>query len=1565
MPNGHDGDQVYQTVMFTDIENSVSLTGTLGQKGWAEILARHGQLFREALGETAAAAIENTGDGLMARFEGVTEAVAVGLRFQWLLRREKWQMKHPLKVRVGIHRGEMLLVPAPEREMPKAVGVAVSLTARVMGMADGGQVLLTREVFDEARQSLTAVPGVPAKEQGKLGWEAHGAYFLKGVEGAQEVFEVGERGYAPFRRPRDGVNTERSKSDEEKTTLGWRPAAEMEVPKRPGWRLVRKLGQGGFGEVWLAEHREEKEQRVFKFCFDVVKLRSFQRESKLVEFIRKSLGPREDIAKLYDIQLESAPYFLESAYCNGGTLDEWLARKMQEGEVPQAQRLAIMAKVARALAAAHSVGIIHKDVKPSNIFIEEFADGRVQPKLADFGIGELAKRAGMDGPGAGTTGIWEWTLEQMHSGTQMYCPPEYRGATQASVLGDIYSFGVVLYQVVIADFERLLVGDGWRRDVPDGLLAEDIAACVDVDPKRRLSSAALVAERLETLEQRRAELVKIETAAREKRELEAKIEAQRKKTRLAVITISVAAVLIAALGGLAFVLARSRNAEIQHSNEIAATRYREDMISAIESIDKFRGEAVRELIKRYKPEAGQPDRRGWEWYVMDAALNPEHQPCVVSRKPLRALAVSPDEKNAALGGDDGEVSIWSCDKLEKVDSWQAGAAVRSMAWKGEVLAVGLENGEVVLWEPATKRERRRWKKHAGAVSALSWNPVRDELTTGGADGRIQSWQGDGTSLTEFPDVRDPVQALAWETNGERLVSTVRNPARLQIWKNNIIYHEFELNRPESVLAWRPGHNEVAVSKKQEPMTSFDLYQADGSFGLAPRYSPGASAFAWAPDGMRVAVGGIDGKILILNDRKPPEILSALYGHDHQVTGLHWLSRDRLLSIGEDGTLRAWDDLRRSPHVVPIEFNAELTDAQWHPDPIDGRLAVFVAGDEALVLDAARNTERVRLMLPPKKGQITLSHGQLAWSPNGEWLAAACPGRGLIAWSMKNDERREYLDLDATDIRWLHDNRTLLVHTRDGWSRVSVDGPENRTITDKNTVWLGELGNGDLGQVRTVGGISQFSILGEGGALSMRTALPRELGAIHACALDADRIRLAVGGESGAFLWLDTRNGHLSKTVRAHASAVQAIGWHPNGTRLVTASSDGTCRIFDVAQLLETWVVEHQLPSEVVAASWSPDGQHLMLASTGSHTMRIYSIVHPSKREAKADAESLLAAINKHPEAEAGWAALAQALDKEGKGSVLKAAANLGVQARFAPLPDSGLTGLTGASPIKTWREAELPRAVLVAQACALEQWDEVVTLCSDNGKTTASSWLALARAEALAHLGRKKESEAANLEAWQALRREHGCKPAAAPPPAGGLPRINLDPFSTARPQDDWTVEDTRGNENNYFYNPNEQSFPYGDFVLLAGKTLRLSAGRMLPRSTGWIPLNAASRRISTVIAACNVMNPKAHTGTCIGSIFLLRANGQVVRIPLIFGRNIWRWWVPKINDKVDPLPEAPQEAIAWPGTNPRADYFQNTLALYYLKWSSEPNAEPVVAISISSTMRQPAPLLMSVESQP
>ena len=1562
------GERVLQAIMFTDIEGSVSLAQQLGTERYAEVLTRHGALFYEAMDTAQAGAVEkHTGDGFMARFERPSDAVGVALRFQWLLRHEDWGTAPALRVRIGIHQGEIMLLTS-ERTMPGTIGTPVNLAARVMSMATGGQVLLTHSVFDDARQFIKAIPGVPDAGHAQLGWEAHGAYLVKGIDGPVDIFEVGERGFTPFQRPEDGAGARRSVSAEDEATLGWRPGSEMEVPKRAGWFLIRQLGEGGFGEVWLAQNRTTHEQRVFKFCFDAVRLRSFKREVLLFRLIRETLGQRTDMAKLYEVQLESAPFFLESEYCAGGTLNGWLEEKMRTGEVPLAKRLEIIVRLARALAAAHSVGIIHKDVKPSNIFIDESPDGTVQPRLADFGIGVLVDRSVVDALDLNFTGALTISIDPSRTGTRMYGAPEYMIAAPPSILGDIYSLGVLLYQVAIGDFRRPL-GAGWRRDVPDALLTEDIAGCVDVDPQRRWSSATIVADRIEKLEERRAEQAAAAAAVQREEKLRRESAAHRRRMRVALTSTAVAVVLIAALTVMVVALQKSRVAEIKHSRESAAQRevardqlYVADMQAATDDMLQWRAEAARELIQRHRPAPGERDRRGWEWFFADSVLNTKQLMRAVSAQPLRALAVSPDEKFAAVAGDDGELSVWSCDALEKTRSWHAGA-VRALGWNAAgALAAGLANGEVALWESASGRELKRWKAHDGAVAALAWHPSEDTLATGGADGVLAWWRGSGERVREVRK-QGPVLALGWQQDGGEIAAVLGHPARLLAGSPDGLEHEFAMDAEESALAWRPGAHEVAITMSGAPMRSWDPYTTVDSFSLSSQFSPGASAYAWSPDGTVIAVGGIDGKILVL-DAHLSESRVALYGHTRRVTALHWLgkTRGRLLSAGDDGTLRAWDDLQRSHEGATLSFPVPLADAQWHPQR--GQLAVLLAGDEVQVIESGEIVWR-RPMPAPHDGLAPYVGGRLAWSPDGRWLAAACPGRGVVAWRLEDGKKFALAEVgDASDVQWMPDSRRLLVRTARGWSAIALDdGKGGAPLADAAAVWAGAL------DAEHVASVKARHFLAPG----VDAVLPDEIGEVRVCALSVDRTQLAIGGEMGTVLWIDTHTGRITRPVVTHSGPVQALGWHPDGSRLVTAGADGTCRIFNVPQAAQNWMVEHRLPSAIVAAGWSADGRGLMLASAPGRQVKIYDAAKSLDRERGTPAPAepaptarltrACADLAEHPGDESAWRAFAEEVRRTpGENApLLLAAATLGALGRFTPLEESAAQKL---APVKEWAGVALPRAVLIAQACALQHWEEVAQLSAGDAGT--DGWFALAGAEALAHLGRNAEAEAANLAAWQALRRLHGePNPAATiTPPRDGKPGADLSRFANIRLRDDWL-----GGRNNNFSElpavlpqPDGARFHCADFIQLAGMHFRIAAGRMLPRSTGWMPLARPAREVSFALAACMAENDSAAADACIGSLFLLRGAGRgAVRIPLIYGRNVWDWWVPMDENAASP----PATARAWDGSNPNANFYRHSLALYRITWSAADGEPPAAAVSIVSNLRRPAPLLMAVDSRP
>src|SRR5215471_8550030 len=138
------------------------------------------------------------------------------------------------------------------------------------------------------------------------------------------------------------------------------------VPGRDQWRFVRKLDASASSEVWLAEHPKTHESRVFKFAADGIRLKGLKREVTLARLLRDSLGERPDFVRVLEWNFDAPPFYLESEYC-GDNLAEWAAKQGGLLAIPLGARLRLFLELAQGVAAAHDVGVLHKDIKPPNV----------------------------------------------------------------------------------------------------------------------------------------------------------------------------------------------------------------------------------------------------------------------------------------------------------------------------------------------------------------------------------------------------------------------------------------------------------------------------------------------------------------------------------------------------------------------------------------------------------------------------------------------------------------------------------------------------------------------------------------------------------------------------------------------------------------------------------------------------------------------------------------------------------------------------------------------------------------------------------------------------------------------------------------------------------------------------------------------------------------------------------------------------------------------------------------------------------------------------------------------
>lgn len=277
------------------------------------------------------------------------------------------------------------------------------------------------------------------------------------------------------------------------------------VPGREYFYLHAQIGSTRHCEVWVARHFKTHEQRVYKFGVDSEHLASFKREATLGRILQECLPNRDDIARIRDWNFETLPFYLESEY-GGENLAVWAAKDERLRALPLASRLGMFLQIADAVAAAHSVGVLHKDLKPTNILVAPRGEHQWHLRVADFGSGWLLEPGRLEE--LGISQHWlsnaQSGLSQSASGTSLYLAPEVLAGKMPTVQSDVYALGLILYQMSIGDLNRPMA-PGWDKAIADELLREDIAAATDGEPALRLHGVADLTLRLRTLEERRVQ----------------------------------------------------------------------------------------------------------------------------------------------------------------------------------------------------------------------------------------------------------------------------------------------------------------------------------------------------------------------------------------------------------------------------------------------------------------------------------------------------------------------------------------------------------------------------------------------------------------------------------------------------------------------------------------------------------------------------------------------------------------------------------------------------------------------------------------------------------------------------------------------------------------------------------------------------------------------------------------------------------------------------------------------------------------------------------------------------
>lgn len=1184
---------------------------------------------------------------LAALFSDAPDALRAALAFQQRLSAQ--DVSATARAQMGLHINVDELAEASGSPNPSAPARAIEVTRQIMELAVGGQILLTRPPFDVARQDVPHAPdGSP------LEWLAHGAYLLKGIDEPIELFEVGVRGPSALRPPTESEQVLRVVAGAEEPTLGWRPAVGLHVPNRAGWQLERKLGEGGFGEVWLAQEEQTGEQHAFKFCFFAERLRALKREHTLFRLMKEVLGDRADIVHLYDVYLEEAPYFLEFEYTAAADLATWAADRGGLGTVPFETRLELVAQVADATHAANAIGILHKDLKPANVLIEEQPDGAVQPKLIDFGIGHLLERARLAGLGLTSSGFTtqDATLRSAQSsrtGTLLYMAPELLAGHPASIASEVYALGVILYQVAVADLTRPLA-QGWEAEIVDPLLREDIAACIAGKPEDRLSSAAELAVRLRSRTERAADVQRRADSER----------AQRRRRQWMVLATT--GMGLALLGGGIAVRENRRAAEqTALRTEAEVQRERADYaryVSTIQLADLRAQQGMRPLARDLLRDT-PAHLRGWEWgYLVNRAW-PEERAIDTTRGPERDADTSAahlwsgasSTVVATLAGHEGQVHtvvlhadgtrllsasldgtarVWDvATRTPMIILRSDGAMYHAAVSHDGTRVVTVSGAKAQLWDTTTGTAVRAFSHDKEAFVRVWFSPDAARFATWALDGRVTVWDAaTGEAMRTIPGIT-PMPDVQFSADNQRITLT-RGAQGIRSWEVATGRELPAVSGPAlpggHARLMSPGATQVVTSNSSTGQVV--LWAADSGEAQATMTVPGEGLVGlgtFSADGTCYATLSRDGALRLWDTQTGRELATVGRPSDAKAAGPLGFSGDgtRMAMAQQDWTITvlAPTPVRQTPRNVLRGHDALIARVRFSRD--SSMIATGSYDHTAILWDATTRQQRVRLEghRAPLSGTRISPDGTLIATTSWDGMVHvwdAATGRLRFAFESGLPSQRIAGGPLSPFVRDAAGFASPIAFSPDGAHVVMPQGPDGAVVIDTasgrerftlpghNSYVSFMTYSPDGTQILTNAYRSNLYKLWDAATGEPRQSLAARSRATCGAEFSPDSTRVLVPnpGAGTATLW-DAATGAERFTLSGHQAPIWTAKFSPDGTRIVTASHDRTARVWDgdTGAWLATCAGHEQA---VINAEFSPDGRRI-LTTANDNTAKVWDL----------------------------------------------------------------------------------------------------------------------------------------------------------------------------------------------------------------------------------------------------------------------------------------------------------------------------------------------------------------------
>jgi serine/threonine protein kinase len=741
-------------------------------------------------------------------------------------------------------------------------------------------------------------------------------------------------------------------------------AALAGLPQPGEWigtyRLVRLLGEGGMGMVFLAEQARpiarQVALKVIKLGMDThAVLARFQSEQQAI-----ALMDHPNIASVYEAgaTAEGRPFFVME-FVPGLPITDYCDQR----RLNTRQRLELFLKVANAVQHAHQKGIIHRDLKPSNILVMDL-DGEPVPKIIDFGLARATDK--------NTAEHTLFTEVGVLIGTPEYMSPEQAslGERDVDTRTDIYSLGVLLYELLVGavpfasqalraagydEIRRILREDDPPRPVTrfdslgDG--TTKVAACRATDSRslRRELRGDLEWITLKTLEKDRSR--RYATVADLAEDIQRRLAGEpvaaappdpiyrlRKFAgRHALQLAAASTVFLALLAGLGLSTAYYLRSE--YERESGERQHYTAYLGAAEELLLQRQSApARELLL-----ACAPAMRNWEWrHLWSQSESGGAGLLRRVEEPIDTMAVAARGGAVALGFGTGIVEVVRPDGTV-AQRWQARTgAVRGLAFSPDGTQLASVGGDpaVRVWDVSASRSITELQAPF-PVSSVAYSPGGRLIAAGSTDGAAIVWEAAARSRLFTVRTGQPVDGVDFVPDGRALVTTGRELAQLWFIPSGKLRRSYR----ESALVAFSGDGMLAMTAAAGS-TEASVSNRAGQLRGVLHTASAIVAAAFRPRSSRVVIATRAGSL---------EIWSTAY-YEHLVT-LHADPGIRQLRFTGDGRLlvglyekeiRTWDTkATHPPSEAPpgAEEGSTLAPSVWSifRKMLAGGIAVLLAG----------------------------------------------------------------------------------------------------------------------------------------------------------------------------------------------------------------------------------------------------------------------------------------------------------------------------------------------------------------------------------------------------------------------------------------------------------------------------------------------------------------------------------------------------------------------------------------------------------------------------------------------